>query len=212
MISVLAFSLSLSQISVQAIDHYSVINKQFTELGIEKNTRKHLLEKIQNGELLDSMKKEYAQKAPDYIVRNDGVYEEHFSYPDGSVKVLRINTGVFTGHITGGSQSSGSYWYVWNNAKVSATWGVVTASFRADFEGANGAGIIHRVYDYSIQTAGGTFSQAKLTKDRANASQSDPARATLFFIATAVNGYAQTTVYLRLYVPYSSGPYAKMII
>lgn len=27
MISVLAFSLSLSQISVQAIDHYSVINK-----------------------------------------------------------------------------------------------------------------------------------------------------------------------------------------
>ena len=189
------------------------ISEQFALLGVEENTIEALTTKVLNGEPLDSMKEEYSNILPvESGWTSNNEYIEKYVYPDGSIKQVQISRGVFNGNISGGSYSAGTYYYTWTNAKVSATWGIVTASFRADFQGANGLGKITSVYDYGISVIGGTFSSQSLTINRANATSSNPAQATLFFIGTATGDFGQSTFYLRLYVPYTSGAYARLTV
>ncbi len=125
---------------------------------------------------------------------------------------MRISPEIITGTITGGNYSSGSYYYVRTGAKVIATWGVVTVSYCANFEGSPQSGKIHSVYDYGIITAGGTYNFGDLSITRSDATCSSPAEARLFFDATVTGGFGQATFYLRLYVPKGSGAYAKLAV
>lgn len=191
----------------------TIIKDQLLTIGVKESKVDALVEKVKDGEKLDSMKSEYNNiEATQKGWINENTYEEKYVYPDGSVKSLSISAGTFTGKVSGGDYHSGTYWYTWNNARVMATWGVVTASFRANFEGSKGSGIIHKVYDYGIITAGGTFSSQSLKINRAKATSSSPAQATLFFIGTVVNDFGQATFYLRLYVPYKGECSAKLSV
>ena len=212
------FSIGLTMISPAfALERKEVEKIEFKEalleVGVKSENVDKLATKLSNGELLDSMNEKYANIAPvESRWISDNEFIERYEYPDGSVKSLKIDGGIFTGKIMDGNYSSGTYWYSWTNARVFATWGVVTASFYADFQGANGAGKIDRVYDYGIITAGGTFSNQSLTINRKDATSSSPALATLFFIGTVTADFGSATFYLRLYVPYRSGAYAQLSV
>lgn len=185
---------------------------QLIEEGVDIDKVDILIEKLESGELLDSMKEEYSTISPVFESFSENTYIARYIYPDGSVKNISITHGIFTGFITGGVFNSGSYWYTWNNARVLASWGVVTASFYADMQGSTGFGSINAIRDWGIITAGGTFNLHDFSIVRSNASSTNPAEARLFFTATALQDFGQATFYLRLYVPYSGLPYARLAV
>lgn len=184
----------------------------FTNLGVDVKTANTLISKIEKGEVIDSLNSKYNNTKPVYTqVKDDGTYIERYEYPDGSVKLLKIIPDIFKGEIKTGDYTSGSYWYNHKKAKVIASWGVVTASYYADFSGSTQSGTISRVYDYGISVVGGTFSNASLYINRKNASD-NPAQATLKFEGKAIKSFGHSTFYLRLFVPKGSSPYCEFSI
>ncbi len=182
-------------------------------INVREDKIELLTNKLLNGELLDSMKEEYIDVEPVFTFTGiDGTYHERYEYPDGSVKQLRIDPGVFTGTIIPGDYQYGSYWWSHAASRAFATWGVVTASFYADFQGSRDHGVIQRIYDYGIVVAGGTFSNPSLSLVRANATSTQPAQAQLFFIGTATGSFGQATFYLRLFVPMGRNPYVTFSV
>lgn len=212
------FSIGLTALSpIYALERIETekteLKESLLDIGVKSKNVDKLVTKLSMGEPLDSMKEEYANIAPiESRWISEDEYIERYEYPDGSVKTLKIDGGTFTGKIQGGNYSSGTYWYTWTNAQVFATWGVVTASFYANFQGANGFGKIDSVRDIGIITAGGTFSDQRLSIERQTATSSSPALATLFFIGTVTQSFGSATFYLRLYVPYNGGAYAKLSV
>lgn len=188
----------------------SQISESLLKVGVEQKCLPHLMNKLAHGELLDSMKNEYANVQPSERKYENGFIQEKYLYPDGSVKILKISAGTFAGKISGGTYNSGSYWYTWNNARVFGSWGFVIMSFRASFEGAKGAGIIHSVSNGSVTTAGGTFKNKSLKINRAKATSNAAARATLSIYWNGYQGAAASDVRLYLYVLYNGNPYAKI--
>lgn len=189
------------------------IMNSLREVNIREEKLGLLADKLLRGDVLDSMKEEYQDLPPVFTyTRIDGTYYEEYVYPDGSVKQVRIDPGVFTGTIITGNYQSGSYWWAHTGSRAFATWGVVTASFYADFQGSADHGVIQRVYDYGIIVVGGTFRDVSLTKVRENATSTLPALAQLFFIGSAVGGFGEATFYLRLYVPKARQPFVQLSV
>lgn len=197
---------SNSQISDIEIEQ---IEQSLVDVGVSSDNIDYLLEKVTSGEILDSMNPIYDDIEPINVINTFEEYIEEYIYPDGSIKVVSIAKTSTSASITTGSYSSGTYWYSHNGASVSVTYGILTMQFKANFQGGNGFGQIDSVYDFTIITVGGTFSDQSLTIDIKNATSSTPAQATLFCIAQLYGGAAQSTCYLRLYVPYAAGAYAK---
>ena len=199
----LVFILAAVPVS-QAKESQLSVKEKLIEMGVDEKKVDVLESKIYNGEKLDSMKEEFDNIEPvEKKWLNNNTYSEKYVYPDGSIKSLSISGGYLTGTIESGSYSSGTYWWAWENAKVVASWGFVTASFRANMSGSVGSGSISKVYDYAITTIGGSFSNQSLRINRSEATKSYPAQATLFFTATSIKDAFKSTFYLRLKVPYA---------
>lgn len=210
---IIAFSLALlSSVPAfaQELQTHSYLKKSFVNLNINSETAEKLAKKIEDGKQLDSMNPKYNYIKPSKIIRDDGYYYERTEYPDGSVNVVRVSSGTFNGKISGGDYNSGTYWYTWNNARVFATWGAVTMSYRANFEGGKGFGKIHKVYNDSVTTIGGTFKNKSLKINRANATQSASAKASLYIYFSGYQDTMASDVRLWLYVPYNGSEYAKI--
>ncbi|MGO1652982.1 hypothetical protein [Senegalia sp. (in: firmicutes)] len=189
------------------------MKENFMNMEIDEKTTEKLIMKLENGEELDSFKKEFENIEPYETIEEDLEITEKFVYPDGSRKIVTIEAtpnGITTGKISGGDREAGTYWYNWKDAKVSASWGVITASFYADFEGSRGFGRINKARDPSISVLGGTFRSKSLDRTRINATQYNDAVAQLYFVAEGLQDIGSTTVYLRLRVPYNGNAYAKM--
>ena len=209
-LTLVPFSLSAEETS-----DFVEIKQSFIEIGVDPKKANELTAKVMKGELLDSMKNEYDYILPTRTIDfEQGIIEDVYEYPDGSIKKVSLIIGpeVLTGTITGGTYQSGSYYYSWKNAKVLATWAVVTASFYATFEGTPTSGKIYDVWDEGIIVAGGTFSNESLTIVRSEATQSDEALAQLKFTGSVVGGFGQATFYLRLHVPYGTAPSASFSV
>ena len=214
-LSVLLVSLALALFTsvpafAEDITTHASLKKSFTNMNISLETADKLAKKIEDGKQLDSMNPKYDYIKPSKIVSEDGYYYERTEYPDGSVNVLRVSAGTFNGTVSGGDYNSGSYWYTWNNARVFATWGAVTMSYRANFEGAKGFGKIHKVYNASVTTIGGTFKNKTLKINRANATSSAAAKASLYIYFSGYKDTMASDVRLWLYVPYNGSQYAKI--
>lgn len=190
------------------------LKNAFIEAGVEIDKVDSLIEKVQNGELIDSMNPEV--QPIDVTVKTVGKSVITTSeYPDGSTSEITITPKAnFTvdGEVLGGNKTGGSTWFGWTNAEVRATWGVVNCYFHADMNGGYGSATITKVYDYGITTSGGTYSNPSLSIIRANADSRSGtvAEARLSFRATAVNGYADTTVKLHLYLTGSGNATATL--
>lgn len=208
----LVFSMNNSNVEALSDSKSNSLRVELLEVGVNENKVDALVEKLKNGDKLDSMKEEYDDLLPvnEYVYK--GFYKAEYIYPDGSVKNVTISTGVFTGTILGGNYSSGGYWYSWLNARVFATWGVVTASFYADFQGSTNFGRIDAIRDWGIVVVGGTFNLNDFSIVRSSATSSSPAEARLFFTGTVVDGFGSATFYLRLYTPYSGPSYARLAV
>ncbi len=184
--------------------------ESFESLEIKPAIAERLSTKVEKGEVLDSMNSKYDYLEPQIIRNEPGNYFEKTTYPDGSVKIAKITAGTFTGKISGGEYNSGTYWYTWNNARVLATWGAVTMSYRANFEGGKGFGRINKVYNDSVTTIGGLFKNKTLKIVRANATSTAKAKASLYIYFQGTSDIAASDVRLWLYVPYSGEAYAKI--
>lgn len=211
-ILVIVFCFGFSTISASNSFNKTETRSQLVSAGVEISKVDYLVEKLERGELLDSMKEEYSNIAPVLEVTTSSYYIAKYVYPDGSVVNIEIVPRVYSGSITGGTFNGGSYWYTWRNARVLASWGVVTASFYADMQGSTGLGRIDAIRDWGIITIGGTFNLHNFSIVRANATSSIPAQVRLFFSATALQNFGQATFYLRLYVPYRGLPYARLSV
>lgn len=212
-VSIVVTSLTLfSSIPVFAQESYShsYLKESFVNMDINSQTAEKLAKKIEDGKQLDSMNPKYNYIKPSKIIRDRGYYYERTEYPDGSVNVVRVSAGTFNGKISGGDYHSGTYWYTWNNARVFATWGAVTMSYRANFEGGKGFGRINKVYNDSVTTIGGTFKNKSLKINRANATQSASAKASLYIYFSGYKDTMASDVRLWLYVPYNGAESAKI--
>ena len=191
------------------------LRQNFIDSGVDIKKVDNLVYKVNNGIMLDAFNPIYSdlQPAVKLFDLNEGHYIEKYVYPDGSIKKIEVKGGLFDlfrGVIQGGNHTSTGYYYTWTNAQIFATWGPVTATYRADFEGSNtGEGQIHRVYDPGVTVAGGTFANVSLTIQRQVSDYNNPAKAQLYFEGTLVGDWGQSTFYLRLYVPHSSGAYCE---
>lgn len=190
------------------------LRNAFIEAGVKTDKVDGLIEKVQNGELIDSLNPEI--QPIEVSVKSIGESKVTTSvYPDGSTSEITIAPKAnitLDGEVVGGNKTGGSSWFGWTNAEVKATWGVVNCYFHADMNGGYGSATITKVYDYGITTLGGSFSNVSLYIVRANADvrAGTTAEARLTFRATAVNNLADTTVNLSLYLTGSGNATAKL--
>ena len=173
------------------------------EAGVSKEHVDELIEKVNNGEIIDSLNPE---KSPiKTTTENDGksvITTQEFE--DGSTSKITVTPRAISvpGSVTGGTKSSGSYWMAWTNAEVHAEYGLVNCYFHVDISAGGGTSTITNVYDYGITTVGGTYSgaQLKIIKANGNTSTGEKAEARLTFNVNGVSGWGQSTAKLKLFV------------
>lgn len=97
----LVFSMNNSNVEALSDSKSNSLRVELLEVGVNENKVHALVEKLKNGDKLDSMKEEYDDLLPvnEYVYK--GFYKAEYIYPDGSVKNVTISTGVFTGTILG---------------------------------------------------------------------------------------------------------------
>lgn len=104
------------------------IARNFDTLGIDEATQKKLIEKIENGEVIDAMKEENLQKAADDM-QNIALNESKtITFEDGSkikygTKLENVNESDIKLTASPGSYTAKSYWYT----------GILNYSFYSDF-------------------------------------------------------------------------------
>lgn len=85
------------------------IVQSLRNINVDESKIKSLTEKILNGELLDSMNETFESVEPSVVFTGiDGTYYERYEYPDGSIKMVQISPGIFTGTIITGDYQYGS--------------------------------------------------------------------------------------------------------
>lgn len=189
----------------------NTIISTFVEHGVNETVAINLAAKIERGELLDSMKFEYQDWLPDYETYLGNQYIARYTYPDGSIKDISITAVQYNGTISGGSYSSGTQWFGWSNAIVSATDYVLAMSFTASMSGSVDSGVIQSVSGGSITPyiGGSTISNMNLMITQQNAVTGNPAKARLA-AQYSYNSSGNITYALWLQVPSGAGPSAFM--
>ena len=204
----LLFSLCIIPTKAETMDDHVYANNDETELlvndfealGIDTETSVELARKVLNGEQLDCEKDQFLSIAPIEHIQMPGFFKEVFEYPDGSRRVITVTAG--NASITGGSYSSGTYWYSWTNAVVSYSNGLVSIQFNASMGGSP--------YDAHLYSVSGLYYSGNITMSSfginiANAKGTGNA---------AYGGFAGTklstgnTISLLVYVPVGGSPYA----
>jgi len=144
------------------------LQEGFSELSIDVNTQKKLIEKLENGELLDSMKPENSQKSVTLLeTSTKGTIglnnSQTITFEDGS-KIIYGTELVKTDDIgimkASGSYTVRSYWYT----------GVLNYSFYTDCVIVAGDNNDYIVRSYnpnvSVLVPGGTFNNEKVSIQR----------------------------------------------
>ena len=214
----LLLGIVISPNQIKANDEFNNLRNSFLEAGVSEKNVDNLIEKVNNGEILDSLNPE---KEPINIITKtsgDSIVTIQ-EYEDGSTSKFTISPTSSTekaGTVSGGTKTTGSYWMSWKKAKVSGTYGTISCYFHADIEAGNGYSTITKVYDMTEEagiTAGaGTVSNKRLRiiTPQGIASTGQKAEARFSFDFTAVYNSLVSTVNLRLYV--TGGGVASAVI
>lgn len=179
------------------------------QYGVTESTQNELIEKINNGQILDSMK-EGAEAVSVYKINNSDVVETVAVYPDGSISVTGIepNNDEFREHdnitpfaIEGGSIISGSGYTGYKDRRVYHNTGIINAQFQADYTIVNGGNdFISNVYDEKIMVFLGNHSNTNLKIVRRTETLDNPAQAKLSFDLKYYTGAFSGNVFLQLFV------------
>lgn len=142
------------------------IKENFNELGIDQETQNVLIEKLENGEKLDSMKEENLQKAANDVQNMSLNDSKTITFADGSKIVygtkLEDENKDIQPMASTGSHSVKSYWNT----------GVLNYSFHTDFviRAGKNNDYIQKSYNPSVTllVPGGSYSGEKVTVERKN--------------------------------------------
>nr|WP_012390448.1 DUF5626 family protein [Exiguobacterium arabatum]CAQ35228.1 hypothetical protein [Exiguobacterium arabatum] len=235
MIPVLTLSLTTGIGSVQASENQSSVEKATEVKGninipaeeivslkeflaiynVDVVTQEKLINKLENGEIWDSLKPNV--EPIDFIQNSDkaGNIEQIEIYADGSVAATTIEpTTVETFEatpsvpgmiqpmtVTPGTVTGGSGYKAYKKAQVRKNIGVADAYFYADFTLVQGGmDFIQRVYDYKLVGKGGTTTFTGLKITRAKETQDYKASAKLDFNFVAYDGLGSVSCWLKLFV------------
>lgn len=137
------------------------LEKNFSELGIDKDTQIKLINKLENGEVLDSMKEENLRKVSAEMQKNEGLNDYTvITFEDGS-KLAYGSEVVNTDGIQPMKHANGNY-----TIKSSWTWGFVSFSFYSDIVLRTGYDYIVKSYNPNVTVIGGSKSDEKVTIER----------------------------------------------
>ncbi|MBG9692714.1 hypothetical protein V4V34_07115 [Lysinibacillus sphaericus] len=201
------------QLTQEALDYMtSFLNKYH----VDNETQRDLLEKVSNGELLDSnLNKEPINT---YTVESNNVTENVAVFEDGSIAVTSVDLSEATIEevpnteknsamispfsISGGSITSGSGYTNYKNAYINQSTLTIAAAFYADFTVVNGVGsyITYVNQGYYLKVYTGYASGDSLTVVNAKETGSQPAEAILKWTYVAYSGAASNTNWLKLHL------------
>jgi len=206
--------------SVIAVEksHYSLPSEDVQSLkeflsayNVEETTQKNLIDKLERGEIWDSITGQEPVSTYEITKENDAV-ETISTFADGSIVVSTIEptivevvpaseVNVNPLAVDPGTITSGSGYKSFKKAKAYVYSGIANAHFYADFTIVNGGNdYITRVYDYKIVGIGGGATYDDLRIVRPTENLSGKASAKLDFTYVAFNGAGSTTCWLKLFV------------
>ncbi|ASJ54847.1 hypothetical protein BP422_15505 [Brevibacillus formosus] len=156
------------------------LKNSFSELGIDEKTQNALIKKLENGQILDSMKEENIQKTINkrsFNIEKGLNQSEVVTFADGSkIKygVRPVNSGIKS--VAPGSYTVESYW---------AT-GTVNYSYYNDYTIVKGINndFISKAYNPTVAVIGGTFTTPTVTIHRAKETSSKYAYSQMDFTYT----------------------------
>lgn len=203
-----------------SLENFQAITQSFDQNGIDEATQEKLIEKVKNGELLDSLN---PQKASEGITTTD--YEKSVAgseplegytsktvFPDGSFITMKVtptkvtpydeeNDGITPQDVTPGSGSvCGSGYCNIVDAKVSYDTGVIYAEFLANYTIANGGyDSITKVYQPKVKIWLGSYSNLqKPVIDRGTETYYQSAKASMTWTYISPTGTAQQFLILNV--------------
>ena len=180
----------------------------FNQYGVNESTQNELINTINSGQLLDSMKEDTVAIST-YEVNNNNVIETVAVYQDGSISVTGVelpnekfieNDYITPFAIEGGSSSSGSGYATYKNVRVYHNTGTINAQFQADYTLTNGKSFISDVYDEKVLVILGNHSNIDLRIVRKTENLDNLAEAKLSFDYKYWTGIASGNAFLQLYV------------
>ncbi len=178
------------------------LHKNLTELGITQKTQSKLIQKLERGQVWDSMNPDMISKVPaNALTPTENSPIKRFVFPDGSVIQVEMspnNTPESESHLfMAMSSSSGSGYYSYTDKKISITSGLVGYGFYADFTLVNGSyDYISDVYDPFVNVIGGSGSINSLNIDRSTETSTRPATATLSVQVDFAGGVAASGTHI----------------
>lgn len=168
------------------------------ENGVNENTKDKLMEKLEKGEMWDSI----SGGNPVKIEKLDEMTEKTI-YEDGSIIVSgsELENNKNNRALSGGTTQSGSGYISRLNVKVYQNSGVINAHFYANYTNANGGyDIIDSIRDPKVVTVGGTVSDIKLKMVKRREDAGGHAQARLSFTVSSYGGVVGGNCWLDLRV------------
>ncbi len=204
----LLFSLCIISVKAETMDDHvyayndetELLVKDFEVLGIDSEISEELARKVLNGEQLDCEKDQFLSIAPIEHIQMPGFFKEVYEYPDGSRRVISVTAG--SASITGGSYSSGTYWYSWTNAVVSYSDGLVSIQFNASMGGSP--------YDAHLYSVSGLSYSSNITTSSfgINIANAKGTGSVAYGGFTGAKFGTGNNISLLVYVPVGGSPYA----
>ncbi len=161
----------------------SHLQEELVKYDVEAEIAKSLSEKLNSGQLLDSMTMTEEDAVDSRIKKHlDGSEEKLYIYPDGSITVAGVEPDKITAFaegIKGGSCRTGTgYTNCTNKVVYYKNPGVWEISFRANYTFQRSQfDIISRVYNHSVWMIGGTAQDPSLRMLKSKENSAGPAKA-----------------------------------
>lgn len=179
------------------------LKEWFSMYGVGEDVQDKLIEKVNNGQLIDSMKEGIEPINIESIKNESGLYTK-FTYPDGSIKIVSDISSLNRDYasVDGGTiVSSSAYHTHLKDVKIYASIGIVSCFYYADLiYNRDAFDKLNDIYDYSISVIGGTYSEVDFGIDRANETSGYPAKGHLAFKYTTYAGTSDFTIRLNVFV------------
>lgn len=193
----------------------AVVRAGLADLGIDPQTVDSLVDKLFDGELLDSQ----TNATPVETITDEN--EVRQIYADGSVRVMRIEpipdetgtplpdkTGKISAMGAAISQctktASGSGYVSYSGCRVELNDGITILKFNSGYTRATTSASVHGWGSASAATSWGSVTAAEFTYTRANATSTIPAQVQVHTKYTHWSGLSSEDIYLNLFVSFSS--------
>lgn len=190
------------------------IKENMDRIGVKKSKQKDLLQKLANGNMLDSDNPEKVEEVMDELVLTSDTSTKSYEFEDGSILKVGIEKKDPTisklevnslQSITPYSVKCGTGYCNYTDYEISADTTTLRTSATVSFSivsGVNNADSISSISDLLVTVYGGTFSDKSyaITRATEDVYNDRPAQAHAAFITTYTGNIVSTTTKLRLHV------------